>query len=134
MMMTLVVSKPFPNLSNILAFVREQYGFIRLLVLSFERSPKELIEDLQKKKDGRGTSDLSVSDSVDVYELLRTIQTASYNSIVVDGTNEFFFAFFLFLFLVCLDFLPMSISYCMEPFFQSMGYGNFYIRPNPFCG
>lgn len=47
-MVTICLTRPYPTLNELLKYIREQTGFIRLVVISMERSPKELIETLSK--------------------------------------------------------------------------------------
>ncbi len=64
-MVTLCVSRPYPDMSDLLRFMREQFGFIRVIVVSMERcrdfieisgcmtrcrSPKELVKTLMADK------------------------------------------------------------------------------------
>ena len=63
-----------------------------------ERSPKELVDSLGKKLNHSGKFiekklesgiELSHVESIDIYELMQHIQTASKNSICIDGNNNF---------------------------------------------
>eukprot|EP01114_Cavostelium_apophysatum_P006730 TRINITY_DN18172_c0_g1_i1.p1 TRINITY_DN18172_c0_g1~~TRINITY_DN18172_c0_g1_i1.p1 ORF type:complete len:331 (-),score=47.96 TRINITY_DN18172_c0_g1_i1:458-1378(-) len=79
LMVTLCLSRPYPSLNDLLRFIREQHGFIRLVVISMERSPKEIVETLPKSK-GDPNSKLDKKEpllhveSADVYELVGHIQ------------------------------------------------------------
>jgi len=121
LMVTLCLSRPYPTLNDLLRFMREQYGFIRMVVISMERSPKELVESLAKNdanpslKLDKGIP-LNAVESVDVYELLEHIQKCSRNTMTVD------------------DFFPASIAAMLEPFLTLMGYGFYFMRPSAFCG
>lgn len=48
MMLTLCVNRPYPKLDDLLQFIRTQTGFIRVCVISMERSPRELVDSLGK--------------------------------------------------------------------------------------
>lgn len=50
LMVTLCVCRPYPNISDLLRFMREQIGFIRVIVISLERSPKEMMRELVASK------------------------------------------------------------------------------------
>lgn len=121
LMVTFCVSKPFPNLQQILSFVRQEIGFIRLIVISMERSPKTMIDSLKERKPFVKESHYNYSskefeplETIDIYELLEAIEAAS-------GISPE-------------DFFPLSMAAAMEPFLNIMGYGHYYIRPSPFCG
>jgi len=121
LMVTLCLNRPFPNLKQLLEFIREQHGFIRILILSTERSPKEIVSCLQTKTKPieeklKNNEELNHVESMDVYALLELIQTETRNPLVVD------------------DFFPVSMGAAMEPFLNLVGYGWFFIRPSPFCG
>lgn len=123
LMVTFCVCKPYPNLKRIISFVRQEIGFIRLVVLSMERSPKYLIDSLKQRQGfskevptPQDVSNIEPIDTVDIYELLETIGKSTGFSISPD------------------DFFPLSMASAMEPFLNLMGYGFFYIRPSPFCG
>lgn len=47
MIATFCINKPYPNLTAILSYLRDLYGFVRMIIISMERSPKELLESLQ---------------------------------------------------------------------------------------
>lgn len=106
LVVTLCLNPPYPHLKDILSFIRAQHGFIRLCVLSMERSPKELLDSLGKKVETRfysphsshvGYSErftekklesgqtLSHIESIDIYELLEHIQRSTHNSIAISG-------------------------------------------------
>lgn len=118
LMVTICVNRPYPDLGDLLSFIREQCGFIRVLVISMERSPKELTISLREEQNQPVDSktELNHAESNDIYELLQHIQRQSFNSLLVD------------------DFYPMSSAAAMEPFLNLMGYGHYFIRPSPFCG
>jgi hypothetical protein len=96
LMVTLSVCRPYPSLSEIIKFMRNQYGFIRLIVISMERSLKELANCLEhniakgnyfaEKKSETG-QELNHAESIDIYELLEHVQTSFGNSVCVDGKN-----------------------------------------------
>lgn len=50
LVVTLCVNSPFPQLSDLLSFIRNQYGFIRVLIVSLERSPKEIVQSIQNNE------------------------------------------------------------------------------------
>lgn len=45
---TLILDRPFPDLSRLLPFFRERAGLVRFLHLSVERSPRQLVAALQR--------------------------------------------------------------------------------------
>jgi len=55
-------------------------------------------------------------DSIDPYELLELIQKSTKNTISVE------------------DFSPVSIAMVLEPLLSVINYGNYYMRPSPYCG
>eukprot|EP01116_Phalansterium_solitarium_P001763 TRINITY_DN11581_c0_g1_i1.p1 TRINITY_DN11581_c0_g1~~TRINITY_DN11581_c0_g1_i1.p1 ORF type:complete len:422 (+),score=103.88 TRINITY_DN11581_c0_g1_i1:59-1324(+) len=49
LMVTLCISRPYADLTQLLNFMRDQCGFIRLILISMERSPNDLLSSLLKK-------------------------------------------------------------------------------------
>ncbi|PRP80922.1 hypothetical protein PROFUN_11363 [Planoprotostelium fungivorum] len=109
LMVTLCVSRPYPDMSSLLRFLREQYGFIRIIVVSMESC-----EEIEKKLENG--IPLNTIESHDVIELMSHIQKCTYNSLTTE------------------DFHPVSLTSLMEPFLNIMGYGHYFIRPSPYCG
>eukprot|EP01119_Soliformovum_irregulare_P025878 TRINITY_DN9697_c0_g1_i2.p1 TRINITY_DN9697_c0_g1~~TRINITY_DN9697_c0_g1_i2.p1 ORF type:complete len:329 (-),score=54.43 TRINITY_DN9697_c0_g1_i2:6-905(-) len=52
MMVTVSLNRPYPSLKSLMRFIREQVGFIRVFVISMERSPKQLLHSLSQKLSG----------------------------------------------------------------------------------
>jgi hypothetical protein len=49
LVVTLVVSRPFPRLNELLALLRAEYKLVRLVVVSLERPPKQIVASSQLK-------------------------------------------------------------------------------------
>lgn len=47
LVVTLCVNRPYPKLDALLSFMRDQFGFIRVIIISTERSPKDLVQSVQ---------------------------------------------------------------------------------------
>lgn len=75
-MVTLCVNRPYPTLSDLLKFIREQNGFIRLLVISMERSPKELVESLQETNSQNPVHMNSTDGSILINEIVSDFSQA----------------------------------------------------------
>ncbi|GAM29321.1 hypothetical protein SAMD00019534_124970 [Acytostelium subglobosum LB1] len=133
---TVALERKFANLHSILELLRSKNEVIRIIILSLERPPKEIVSSLQKKMVIQGNqvssstssttaSSLTLEDAEstdlqincnDPYELIQEIERATDKSISSD------------------DFFPVNVGSALEPMLNLMGYGMFSIRPSPFCG
>jgi len=114
LVVTIGMDRPFAKLDKVLALLRSQVRFVRFIIIGTERSPRQLMQSLAS--DSKEPKDLRNSEwNNDPYELLKHIQEASGHTILLD------------------DFFPASIGMALEPLLSVLGYGNFNIRPSPFC-
>jgi len=126
MLVSIYLEKPLPDLSSLIAFLRLQKGFIKVVELVIERSPKNIFSGLtslnlqeippeilyQIKTEGKNV----YTESVDPYMVLKQIEDATNKTISVD------------------DFFPMSMASAVEPFLPMLGIGSYVVRPSPMCG
>lgn len=126
MLVSIYLEKPLPDLSSLIAFLRLQKRFIKVVELVIERSPKNIFSGLtslnlqeippeilyQIKTEGKNV----YTESVDPYLVLKHIEEATNKTISVE------------------DFFPMSMASAVEPFLPMLGIGSYVIRPSPMCG
>lgn len=114
------VSRPMPDLSSLLSFLRDSKGIVPMIILSMERSASELGAGVMSMKEGcAGTNPDSRKGaplSLDPVCLLEEIERSTGGEI---GPADFF---------------PLSCGSVMEPFIKLFGHGSFCIRPSPLCG
>ena len=104
----LSVDRPYPNLERIFSFIFQNKAIIRFVIISSDRSPRNLVETL--------ANDDRSALSVDPLELLHHISKATNQKILVS------------------DFFPARVGLTLEPFIRLLDLGNFIIRPSPYCG
>ncbi|KAL0486949.1 hypothetical protein AKO1_001253 [Acrasis kona] len=103
----IMISQPFPCLTNILELVRfHMVGFTRFILIEVERTPKQIISSFKS----------SENLTMDPLEVLKSIQKDTHDQLVVG------------------DFYPASVGMILEPFLGLMDMGRYNIRPSPWCG
>eukprot|EP01135_Chromosphaera_perkinsii_P007235 Nk52_evm43s745 gene=Nk52_evmTU43s745 len=126
-MVTLAVERPLPKLDGFLKLFRgEGKGLIRILVFTLERPPREIVEVARSHPQGHGKAEMDggarwgrgiergpLLNSVDIYELVQSVESASGGDIL------------------CGDFFPSSMAMALEPFLMMMRWGRFMLRPSP---
>ncbi|CEP02694.1 hypothetical protein PBRA_002661 [Plasmodiophora brassicae] len=109
---TLSFDRPFPSLASVLGLVRQHRDIIKFVVLSPERSTRELLATASKS---HMTYD-AAGGSVDPVELIDLVcQDVGYG-------------------LTRSDFIPASVLQCLEPLLSLMGYGQYSMRISSLCG
>lgn len=129
LVLSLSLESPYPDMMKILQFIKSQKGVIRFILLSRERSPRDILHRLHEEIDSsRNAAPMpglasqtspnlsSYPESTDPFELLEALDA---------GTNGL---------LRPSDFVPMAIAQIFEPALQAFGYGSYHINPSPFCG
>jgi hypothetical protein len=150
MAVTLCVSPPFPRLERLLKFIRQEYGFIRLVTISFERSPAALVESIQRSGQGGGGSETGAAGAgADPFSAVAAAARDPFAAVAAAarGSSEtlpYHENADIFTLLRHIqaesggslstdDFFPAALGEALEPFLRLIGYGWFYIRPSPMC-
>lgn len=107
---TLVIRRPFPDLTELIRTLRANAGLVRYIVLHLERGPEYIMDSMKKSTQGSKDN----SHNLDPYELIRLIEKCTKGEISES------------------DFFPASIGAVLEPFVSMLGMGNYFIRPSPF--
>jgi hypothetical protein len=132
MVVTISLELPLPNISELLAFIRQQRGFIKLIEFSLERSPRQImdsiarsVEEPQQQQGGPATSTTIYTDAVDLLTTLDYLAEMSQN-----GPSSAQHPHVL----TRDDFVPVTTGAMLSPFIDLMGYGKFSIKPPAYCG
>jgi hypothetical protein len=118
----LVLSRPFPDLSDILKYLRfEMVGFTRFIILEMERTPAQIMKQFRPSENVENIfaevhQQADYSHSLDPLELLYNIEKSTDGQVAIN------------------DFYPASVGIILEPLLRLVGKGNYNIRPSPFCG
>ena len=136
LVLSLSLEPPYPDTMRLLQYIKSQKGYIRFVLLSRERSPKEILgrlnQQVMEQRNGNAAPSSSggptfssskttpklssVVETTDPYELLEALEA---------GTQGL---------LRPSDFIPMYAGQVFEPILQAFGYGSYHLNPSPFCG
>ncbi|KJE91939.1 hypothetical protein, variant [Capsaspora owczarzaki ATCC 30864] len=108
-MIDICVERPFPVLTNIIANLREKSSMVRVVNISMERPPREIIANV-------ALNPAPVQGTVDISELLTNIEEDTRKDIVVE------------------EFFPTTMLITLEPLLSLMGWGKYMLRPSPSYG
>lgn len=114
-MISIFISRPFPDLSEILKICRKEYSICKFIVLEYERSPGQIKTNMFGKK-SKHFDETDLANNNNMYELIEKIRSAT-----SFGINDS-------------DWVPLSYGMIGEIFLKNLGLGDFNIRPSPLCG
>jgi len=124
---SIVLEKPYADIKDLLAYIRANHRWIRLVEFTLERSPRAILETLNATKaQSKSNSSTPREDeqsqgdfyegTMDTMEAMYYISRSCENSISPG------------------DFFPAAMGSVLEPFLDILGVGKFSIRPSPHCG